>query len=73
MKDVIGAIATEEFVGLKLKMYLFLVSNSSHHKKNKDCECKDVLFNNNCLRHSMNRIQSKNHKIETYETKKIPL
>ena len=26
-----------------------------------------VSLNNKCLRHSMDRIQSKNHKIETYE------
>ena len=28
---------------------------------------KDVLLNKNCLRPLMNRIQSKNHKIGTYE------
>ena len=36
-------------------------------------EYKDVLLNEKCLRHSMNRIQSKDHKIETYEMKKISL
>ena len=30
-------------------------------------EYKDVLLNIKCLRHSMNRIQSKNHRIGTYE------
>ena len=30
-------------------------------------EYKDVLLNKKCLRHSMNRIPSKNHKIRTYE------
>ena len=34
---------------------------------------KDVLLNKKCFRHSMNRIQSKNHKIGTYEIKKISL
>ena len=34
-------------------------------------ECKDVLLNNKCLKHSMNRIQSKNHRIGTYEINKI--
>ena len=36
-------------------------------------EYKDVLVNNKFLRHSMNRIQSKDHRIETYEIKKIAL
>ena len=30
-------------------------------------ECKDVLLNQICLRLLMNRIQSKNHRIRTYE------
>ena len=34
---------------------------------------KDVLLNNNCIRHSMNRIQSKDHRIGTYEINKISL
>ena len=36
-------------------------------------EYKDVLLNKKCLRHSVNRIQSKDHKIETYEIDKISL
>ena len=28
---------------------------------------KDVLLNKKCLRHSLNRIQSKDHRIGTYE------
>ena len=59
-----------------------MVDNSSEHKKAKDVnnnvvaaishnECKDVLLNNKCLRHSMNRIQSKDHRIGTYEIIKI--
>ena len=34
-------------------------------------EYKDDLFNKKCLKHSMNRIQSKDHKIGTYEINKI--
>ena len=30
-------------------------------------EYRDVLLNRKCLRHLMNRIQSKNHRIRTYE------
>ena len=33
----------------------------------------DVLLNKKCLRHSMNRIQSKDHRIGTYEIIKILL
>ena len=36
-------------------------------------EYKGVLLNQKCLRHSMNRIQSKNYRIGTYEINKISL
>ena len=36
-------------------------------------EFKDVLLNNKFLRHSMNRIQSKNRKIGTYGIDRISL
>ena len=36
-------------------------------------ECKHALLNKKCLRHSINRIQSKDHRIETYEINKISL
>ena len=36
-------------------------------------EYKDVLLNNKCLRHSMNRIQSKDRRIGTYEINKTSL
>ena len=44
----------------------------------KKCFCsnnkyKDVLLNKKCLRHSMNEIQGKDHKIGTHEIKKIIL
>ena len=32
---------------------------------------KVVLLNNKCMIHSMNRIQNKDHRIETYEINKI--
>ena len=62
-------------------MYLLLVDDNSEHKKGKGVnrnvvatitnnEHKDVLLNNKCLRHSMNRIQRKDHRIGTYEIKK---
>ena len=60
---------------MKAKTYPFLVENSEH-KKAKDVnnnavatirhnEDKDVLLNNKYIRHSMNRIESKDHIIET--------
>ena len=73
MKDETGGFASEELVGLKPKMYQFLVDDNSEHKKAKGVnrnvvakiihsKYKDALFNNKCLRHSMNRIQSKIYK-----------
>ena len=59
-------------------MYSFLVDDNGEHKKAKDVnksvaksighsEYKDVLLNRKCLRHPMNRIESKNHRIEIYK------
>ena len=82
MKDETGGVAIEEFVRWKSKMYSFLIDDNSEPKKAKvlnnnvaptisHSEYNDVLLNNKCLRHSMNRIHSKGHKIGTYETNKI--
>ena len=67
MKDETGGVAIEEFVGLNPKMYSFLVNNYEHKKAkcvNKNVVVtighnayKDVLLNNKCIRHSMNRMQ----------------
>ena len=53
MKDETGGIAFEESIGLKSKMYSFLIDNSEHKKAkrvNKNVathnEYKDVLLNN---------------------------
>ena len=84
MKDESGGVAIEVFVGLKPIMYFFLVDDNSEHKKAKSVnrnvattishnEYKDVLLNNKCLRHSMNRIQSRDRRIGAYETNKISL
>ena len=83
MKNETEGIAIKEFVGLKPKMYSLLVEDNSHRKAkgvNRNVvatishnEHKDVLLGNKCIRHSMNRIQSKNHLIGTYEINKIYL
>ena len=71
IKDETGGLAIEEFVGLKL--YSFLVDNNENKKAkgvNRNIaatishnEYKYVLLNKKCLRHSINGIQSKDHKI----------
>ena len=82
MKAETAGVLIEEFVGLKPKINSSLVDDNSEHKKAKDVnknvvatirhnEYKDVSLNKKCLRHSMNRIQSKDYKIRTYEIKKI--
>ena len=78
MKHEMGGVVIEEFVVLKPKV---LVSVFSEYKKAKVAnkkfvakishnEYKDVLLNKVCLRHSMNRIKSKNLRIGTYEINK---
>ena len=61
-----------------------MVDDNSERKKAKDVnknvvarishnECKGLLLNNKSVRHSMNRIQSKDHRIRTYEINEISL
>ena len=84
IKHETGGVAIKEFVGLKPKMYSFIVDDSGKYKKAKSVnknvvekithnDYKDVLFNPKCLRHSMNRIQSKDHRLGTYEIHEISL
>ena len=64
-------------------MYSFLVDISEHNKAkgvNKNVvetithnEYKDLLLNNKCIKHSMNRIQNKGRRLGAYETNKISL
>ena len=83
MKDETEGVVIKEFVGLKPKINSSFIDDSKH-KKAKDAnksfvatishnEYKDVLLNNECIRHSMNRIQSKDQKIVIYEVKKSSL
>ena len=82
--DSIKLVIGRKKDGLKLKVFPFLVDDSSEHKKamgvNKNVvatishsEYKDVLLNNKSLRHLMNKIQSKNHKIGTCKINIISL
>ena len=75
MKDETAGVAIEEFSGLNTKMYSYLVDDNSKHKNAKDAnknsvatichnEYIDVLLKKKCLRHSMNRIQRKDHTTE---------
>ena len=69
MKDETGGVTIDGLVGLKPKMYSLLVDNSKHEKVkglNRNVvatiiqnKYKDVLLNNKCIGHSMNRIQNK--------------
>ena len=79
-KDETAGFAIEEFFELKPKMYSYLVDGNREQKKTKGInksisinhnEYQDVLFNKKCLRYSRNRIQSKDHRIGTYEINKF--
>ena len=70
MKEKTRGVVIKEFVGLKPKMYSFLVDNNQHKKAkgvNRNVvatishnEYKDALLNKKCLRHHLiDRIQSK--------------
>ena len=78
MYDEIGGVAIKEFVGLKVKMNSFSVDNNSEHKKGKGVnknnvttinhgEYNDVLLNKKCWRQSIYSIQSKDHRVRSYE------
>ena len=85
MKDETAGVAIEEFVRLKAKMYSYLVDDNSNHKKIKPANRNVVatlshillnivaLLNKKCSRHSVNRIQSKDYRIGTYEINNISL
>ena len=82
MKNEATGVMIEKFVGLKPTIHSHLVDDNSEHEIAKDVnkhaaatighnEYKDVLLNKKCLGHLMNRTQSKDHKIGTYEINKF--
>ena len=80
MKIVQREIPINKFVGLKSKMYSILSDDDKESNTEKEVntatefdEFRDTLFNKKITRHKMKRIQSKKHKLGTYEINKISL
>ena len=77
MKDEFGGVIVTEFVGLKSKMYSIKKIDGKEYNAvsiaTEFDKFKDVLFNEKIIRHKMKRIQSKKHKLGTYEIGKISL
>ena len=80
MKDEFGRVIVLEFVGLKSEMYSIKNIDGKEYNTAKGVNVatefdkfKDVLFNEKIIRHKMKRIQSKKHKLGTYEIDKISL
>ena len=80
MKDELGGVIVDEFVGLKSKMCSRKKIDGKEYNTAKRVSIatefnkfKDVFFNKEIIRHKMKRIQSKKHKLGTYEIAKISL
>ena len=80
MKDEFKGLIISEFVGLKSKIYSLISVNNKEatrakgvNKKIRHKEFVDVLSNRKVIRHNMDRIQSKLHRIGTYDVCKISL
>ena len=74
MKIVQREIPINKFVGLKSKMYSILSDDDKESNTEKEVntatefdEFRDTLFNKKITRHKMKGIQSKKHKLGTYE------
>ena len=80
MKDVHKGKPICKFVAIKTKMHCILSHNGKEFNTAKGVniamefnEYRDILFNKKLTRYKMRRIQSKKHKIGTYEVNKISL
>ena len=83
LKHVTCSIPSKGFARLKSKQQSFITEDNHDSKKAKDIyknavgdklkyeDYKNVLFNRSHMRHEMNRIQSRDHKIGLYKTDKI--
>ena len=78
MNDEFGGVIVSSFVGLKSKMYSMKKIDDKEYNAAKGVSIatefdkfKDVLFNKKTIRHKMKRIQSKKHKLGTYEIDEI--
>ena len=80
MKDEFGGVIVSDFVRLKSKMYSIKKTDGKEHNTAKGVSIttefdkfKDVLFNKKIIIQKIKRIQSKKHKLGTYEIDKISL
>ena len=82
MKDEFKGKMINDFVGLKSKSCSLVSVDGKENKKAKEVDKNvvksmrhrdfvDVLFNKKIIRHNMKRIQSKLHRIGTYDVGKI--
>ena len=80
MEDHFGGVIVIEFAGLKSKIYSLKKVNGNECNTGKGVSIatefdkfKDVLFNEKIIRHKKKIIQSKKHKLGTYEIDRISL
>ena len=80
MKDKFKGKIISELVGFKSKMYSLISIDNKEvtkakgvNKKIRHKEFVDVLFNRKVIGHKVKRIQSRFHRIETYNGCKISL
>ena len=80
MKDEFKGRKINEFIGLKSKMYSLISVDDEEvtkakgkNKKIRRTEFANVSFNKKMIRHNMKKIQSKLHRIGTYDACKISL
>ena len=80
MKDEFGRVIVDEFGGLNSKMYSIEKIDGKEYNTAKGVsivtelkKIKDVLLNEKIIRHKMKRIQSKKHKLGTFDIDKISL
>ena len=80
MKDEFKINPINKFIGLKSKMYCTFSDDDTEVSTAKRVNIsidynayEDVFFNEKIIRHKMKRIQSKKHRISTYDVNKICL